>query len=47
MKLFIQFILSYVHAIKDMWAESHVTDKILLVLFIFFIVFLGPILDSM
>ena len=47
MKQFIQFILSYIHAFKEVWAESHSMDKILLILFIIFIVFLGPILDSM
>ena len=42
----ILYLQSYFHALVQSYKETPLTDKILLILFILFIVFLGPWLDS-
>lgn len=43
----ILYLQSYWYASYQSWKESPLTDKIILILFVFFLVFLGPWLDSL
>ena len=43
----ILYLQSYFHTLVESYRETPLTDKILLILFIFFLIFLGPWLDSL